>query len=71
MHAINPLENAFQELPKVKRRHSASHGKNAVSVFELETINATAKMDVSIQLLSDAICDVDPRREWLSLLLFR
>jgi hypothetical protein len=71
MHAINPPEEAFQEFPKIKGRHSAAHGKNAVTVFELETVNTTAKMDVPVQLLSGTMCGVDPRREWLSFLLFR
>jgi hypothetical protein len=71
MHTVNPLENAFQELPKVKGRNAAAHRKYAVTVFKLESVSATAKMDVSVQLLSDTMCGVDPRCEWLSFLLFR
>jgi hypothetical protein len=71
MHSINPLENRLQELPKVKRWNAAAHRKYTVSVFKLETINTTAKMDVSVQLLSGTICSVDPRRDWLSLLPLR
>jgi hypothetical protein len=48
MHAINPLENAVQELTKVKRWNAAAHSKYAVTVFKLETVSATAKMAMSI-----------------------
>jgi hypothetical protein len=48
MHAINPLENALQELPEVKRWNASAHGKYAVTVFELETVSATAKMAMPI-----------------------
>jgi hypothetical protein len=71
VYAINPLEHALQELPKVKRRNAAAHRKYAVSVLKLETINTTAKMDVSVQLHSGTMRGVDPRCEWLSFLLFR
>jgi hypothetical protein len=71
MHAINPSKNSFQEFPKVKRRNAAAHRKYTVSMFKLETINTTAKMEVSIQLRSGTMCSVDPRRDWLSALLFR
>jgi hypothetical protein len=70
MHAINPLQNALQELPKVKRWHAAAYRKYTVLVFKLKTISTTTKMDVSVQLLSGTTCGVDPRRGWLSFLLF-